>query len=214
MCLLVATFSSRNQTMASHLIDTDCFTSDENTINRARKEDCHATTLGPLIRESQSLQLCALHSMNNLLQLRPVCKKIGGSISSPGSDDENLILCGGDLYCHSKLKAGSKAEFNAIADELTFQETQLYSQNEPDGESNHAGNEEIPANRNHGRHLSYWQLLRSHHRTPITGNYSFEVSYPPLISQELLIFELSICITGARGSLIEEECKIGMVHAS
>lgn len=143
---------------------------DVNTSTQAGIWDCSKPTLAPLVRESQSLQLCALHSMNNLLQLRP--------IHNGGDGEESLILCGGNLYRHSKIRAGSKAEFDAIADELTFKEAQWYSQDKSDGESNQISEERKAANENanHGRHLSYWQLLRSHHRTLVTGNYSFEVS--------------------------------------
>jgi len=151
------------------------FINGENTRNQTRIANCRSIIVAPVYRESQSLQLCALHSMNNLLQLNPHIKN---GVLSSDEDAESLILCGGDLYYHSKLKPGSKAEFNAIADQLTVHEAQWLSQTHSDRESSQTLDEKSATNPHHVGHLSYWNLLRSHHRAVFTGNYSFEVSYP------------------------------------
>jgi hypothetical protein len=160
-----------NQSMVTHE-DKDCING-ENTRNQTRIANCRPITLAPVYRESQSLQLCAIHSMHNLLQLSPNIKT---GVLSSDEDAESLILCGGDLYHHSTLKPGSKTEFNAIADELTVHEAQWLSQTQSDRESNQTVDEKSATNQDNVGHLSYWNLLRSHHRTLFTGNYSFEVS--------------------------------------
>jgi len=126
-------------------------------------------SIAPLFHESQRLQLCALHALNNLLQLSPDNNE---GISDEDESD-NLILCSGKLYCHDALPHATKSEFNALADDLTSREAELY--NESNGQNQDQAQEQGESGRVGGRKLSWWRWIRSQHRTPFTGNYSFEV---------------------------------------
>uniref|UniRef100_A0A7S2KZG2 ubiquitinyl hydrolase 1 n=1 Tax=Leptocylindrus danicus TaxID=163516 RepID=A0A7S2KZG2_9STRA len=81
--------------------------------------------------ESQRLQLCAVHAINNLLQV---------------SNEEN---------------AATKEELDSIADSLVTKEKAIYR----------SGKESISG----ANSMSWYDLLKSRHRTPMLGNYSFEV---------------------------------------
>lgn len=102
-----------------------------------------------LVHERQSLQLCAIHTINNLLQIS-------------GENDAEW-MCGSH-----KLKQqpdwtllATKAELDAISDQLTIQESNLLVEGE--------GNDSFTTT------PSFYQKLRSQHRTMVFGRYSFEV---------------------------------------
>lgn len=89
--------------------------------------------------ESQHLQLCAVHAINNLLQI---------------SNQED---------------AATKEELDSIADSLITAEKAIYNSSEESLEN---------ANKNRSTvGISWYDSLTNRHRTPILGNYSFEVSY-------------------------------------
>ena len=122
--------------------------------------------LRPMKLEQQKLQLCAKHAVNNLLQLDST-KHVERE-----SERQMFIVCHGKIWKMLKqeiFNPCTKKELDLIADEMTFKENELYTTNE-----NHV--EDIDAKTYYSR-LSYWQILRSSHRTPITGNYSYEVSF-------------------------------------
>ena len=115
-------------------------------------------SVAPLVRQSQSLQLCAMMTINNLLQLSPDKES-----NQREGETENLILCGSKLFLHDALPFTTKSELNDIADVLTLREAELF----------HCGDD-----KNSGlgdAKISYWKMLQSHHRTPSLGNYSVEV---------------------------------------
>ena len=128
--------------------------------------------LEPLIHEDQSLQLCALHTINNLLQLQK-------SIDPPASESDNNLeeglLVGGRLYPSSSsfVPCGSTdiattRELNQIADELTQREHKLLTQGVEAVEDTFCED-------NKKTKISLWRKLKSQHRTVVAGNYSFEV---------------------------------------
>lgn len=127
----------------------------------------------PLARQSQSLQLCALMTINNLLQLVPDKKR---GVIQREETTENLILCGRKLFYHDALPFATKLELDTIADDLIIREATLLS---CDGENSllQRGGQATGAGTSTGRErkVSYWKLFQSHHRTPFAGNYSFEV---------------------------------------
>ena len=115
--------------------------------------------------ERQKLQLCAKHAVNNLLQLDST-KNV-----EQESEKHMFIVCHGKIWKISKqeiFNPCTKKELDLIADEMTFKENELYTTNESQVEDHGA--------ETYYSKLSYWQILRSSHRTPITGNYSYEVS--------------------------------------
>ena len=121
--------------------------------------------LWPMKLERQKLQLCAKHAVNNLLQLDST-KNV-----EQESEKHMFIVCHGKIWKISKqeiFNPCTKKELDLIADEMTFKENELYTTNESQDEDNGA--------ETYYSKLSYWQILRSSHRTPITGNYSYEVS--------------------------------------
>ena len=121
--------------------------------------------LRPMKLEHQKLQLCAKHAVNNLIQLDST--KTG----ERESEKDMFIVCHGKLWKISKqeiFNPCTKKELDLIADEMTFKENELYTTKESQVEGIGA--------KNYYSKLSYWQILRSSHRTPITGNYSYEVS--------------------------------------
>jgi hypothetical protein len=144
--------------------------------------------LEPLIHEDQSLQLCALHTINNLLQLKkrtesPPSTSKSQIVRGGGTDNGSVVLkeallCGGRFFYSSsnleesvnnnnttRADIATTAELNHIADDLTHREYSLLTQgtsNEPDDTTR------TPK-------LSLMQKMNSHHRTVVAGNYSFEV---------------------------------------
>lgn len=100
-----------------------------------------------LVHERQSLQLCAIHTINNLLQLT--------------NDNKQGWTCGAS----HRLKRPSwtlatKTELDEIADELTVAENQLLVE----------GNDQDVS-----LQPSLYQKLSSQHRTVLFGRYSSEV---------------------------------------
>ena len=108
----------------------------------------------PLYNQGQNLQLCAVHTVNNLLQHTGDCTL-----------SDSFILCSGKLHPINPFQPATKAEFDQIADNLTLREAALLN-----------GDDTTQENKIF-RKISYRQILQSHHRTPVTGNYSFEVRY-------------------------------------
>lgn len=131
----------------------------------SKTKPCFEYKLWPMKLERQKLQLCAKHAVNNLLQLDST-KNV-----EQESEKHMFIVCHGKIWKISKqeiFNPCTKKELDLIADEMTFKENELYTTNESQVEDNGA--------ETYYSKLSYWQILRSSHRTPITGNYSYEVS--------------------------------------
>lgn len=122
------------------------------------------------LHEKQSLQLCAVHAVNNLLQIShdadarvDIMEHDGSYVSSDekvSQDDGFFMLCAGNVYrCNQNLRMrANKKEFDDIADELHQKEIHLLSQDPT--------------------RVPWTRFLRmSNHRSLFTGNYSFEVSH-------------------------------------
>lgn len=120
--------------------------------------------LCPLIHERQRLQLCALHAINNLLQLD---QGLDGEVSnSSGMMSNPVLLCGGKIYeIKNSIPYVTKAEFDSVADELTVREEECFR-----------NTTETTTAEDGERKISFWKQMWSHHRTPFTGNYSLEAS--------------------------------------
>jgi hypothetical protein len=122
-------------------------------------------TIAPLIHETQSLQLCAIHALNNLLQL---CVHGKHGTTKNINSNQQIILCHGRLFRHAIIEAGTKGEFDAIADEVTRKEAIIYR--------DACAKDTDISEMNERRHRSsFLQALTSRHRTPLFGNYSYEV---------------------------------------
>lgn len=158
-------------------------TNKKNTVwTNANVDRSSPITVAPIIHHSQSLQLCAIHALNNLLQLTPDRKV--DKTDTENNINQEFILCSGKLYQHPSMDAGSQEEFNRIADELTRKEHVLYSDIKSNLDPNALNiNENEIKDGSH--HVSFWQILRSHHRTPLFGNYSFEVLEVALLKRNV-----------------------------
>ena len=119
-----------------------------------------------MIHEKQTRQFCAVHTVNNLLQI-------------PLSGDDTAITwtCNGQrLHLHhSSWYKATQPEFDAIANEITLRERQLMNGDDDffatiGNKSTAAGDDERST-----CSLSIWQKIWSHHGTPYWGNYSMEV---------------------------------------
>lgn len=108
-----------------------------------------ATEFPCIIHERQNLQLCAVHTVNNLLQL--------------SEDMSQGWTCGGyGIGDRTKWTYATKAELDTIADQLTVAENRLLE------EPNSTGNDYTGS-------PSILQKISSQHRTLVFGNYSMEV---------------------------------------
>eukprot|EP00816_Leptocylindrus_hargravesii_P007297 CAMPEP_0196803858 /NCGR_PEP_ID=MMETSP1362-20130617/3333_1 /TAXON_ID=163516 /ORGANISM="Leptocylindrus danicus, Strain CCMP1856" /LENGTH=232 /DNA_ID=CAMNT_0042175717 /DNA_START=232 /DNA_END=930 /DNA_ORIENTATION=+ len=116
--------------------------------------------------ESQRLQLCAVHAINNLLQI---------------SNEEN---------------AATKEELDSIADSLVTEEKAIYN----------SGNESISG----ANSMSWYDLLRSRHRTPMLGNYSFEVLSLALRKRGI---ELNWCDVKDLENIVTGKCSLHNAQA-
>jgi len=129
----------------------------------------------PIVNDLQHLQFCAVHAINNLLQITKdsMREKNGDGDhkifeeqrSRLKSDDttRRLVLVKGELYTQSKMDFASKKELDTIADKMSDLEMSLmYGDEKSDNDKKNIGS-------------SLWRNLRSNHRTLCTGNYSFEV---------------------------------------
>jgi len=121
----------------------------------------------PLYCEKQSLMQCAIHAVNNLLQLKS-CKIKGEHTHHTPSDE---LLYDGILYHHGEMKCATKEEFDCKADELTLKEHALLVE----GYSDIDRDKSSVGIKSERKKLSLWNRLNSHNRTPLTGNYSIEV---------------------------------------
>lgn len=115
-------------------------------------EECESSFI---VHERQNLQLCAIHTVNNLLQL--------------SENNQEGWTCGGRNLRDrtTSWTCASKAELDMIADELTVAENQLLV--DPSSNESETGSTE----------LSLFQKLSSQHRTVVFGNYSTEVCDDP-----------------------------------
>lgn len=144
-----------------------------------------------MIHEKQERQFCAIHSVNNLLQLSKDSDSVadvGAGQLDESSQQQHVIYewrCHGRLlYCQQRLKGNNsptmiadqsknywnvvatQSEFNAIAEEITNRELRLMEGNF----SSYFTSENQPAST-----LSTIQRFRSKHFTQGLGNYSYEV---------------------------------------
>ena len=118
-----------------------------------------------LVHESQKRQLCAVHTINNLLQLSP----------APNDTQEND-------ECRCSL--ATKEELDRIADELTLAENDLLRPIQEQTDQNNAAGDKIDEVSH--QELSISDLIFSKHRTVWWGNYSFEVSLRVILHHYLL----------------------------
>ena len=150
-----------------------------------------------MIHEKQERQFCAIHSVNNLMQLSKDSDRVAGVGAGQfdeSSKQQHLInewRCHGrSLYCQQRLKGinsptvigdenkinwnvvTTQSEFNAIVEEITNRELRLMEGNG----SSHRTSENQSAST-----LSTIQRFRSKHFTPTFGNYSYEVLETALI---------------------------------
>lgn len=146
----------------------------ETITKTCRKSGRSFAILAPLTHERQRLQLCALHTLNNLLQ--PI---------SPENEDEKrpgkfctkpFMACGGKYYQVAKPQFATKSELDSIADALAIQEKGLYETGVPSAGAQREPEKIEQSGINLGASISWWKVIKSHHRNPISGNYSFEVS--------------------------------------
>jgi hypothetical protein len=119
-----------------------------------------------IVHERQSLQLCAIHTINNLLQLT--------------DDNQEGWMCD-NVRLNRPWTLATKAELDAIADELTVAENQLLVEGDISEESDKQSGSTKP---------SFYQKLSSQHRTVVFGRYSSEVrDNPSSLSSILMITE-------------------------
>ena len=145
-----------------------------------------------VVHERQSRQLCAIHAVNNLLQLH----------SSPDADtaDEGCSASTDDTYpthqscmyqcgpftVQRSCQVATKVEMDRIADDLALMERNLLLEDRldstKDGDYNSAGGAETPvdvvvegsSSDSQHKELSLMDKLASNHRTVYLGCYSFE----------------------------------------
>eukprot|EP00978_Attheya_sp_CCMP212_P037204 scaffold173826_cov62-Attheya_sp.AAC.5 len=121
----------------------------------------------PLVHERQVRQLCAIHAVNNLLQL-------DDSIADHEGNNGTLHhwICNGTKlpWTEEQILPATKKELDDIADGLTLVECKLLSLRDNDYEINISAQPSPELET-----LSMYQRLHSNHRTPVVGNYSFEV---------------------------------------
>lgn len=123
-----------------------------------------------IVHERQNLQLCAVHTVNNLLQL--------------SEKNQEGWTCGGhDIGKQNAWTYVTKAELDAIADELTVAENQLLLDPSIINESETTASSEQP---------SLFDKLSSQHRTIVFGNYSTEVCNDPFVRSSNDAFRVDI----------------------
>lgn len=126
-----------------------------------------------IVHEKQRLQLCAIHTINNLLQLNA------------------------DLSVNADVARApaTKEELDLLADNLTCIEKQVLSP--PNGGNGDGGRQVVRSPCT----LSIYDKIFSNHRTPILGNYSFEVRIILLWQQSSKVSErvrFCVCIVNER----------------
>jgi len=129
--------------------------------------------LAPLTHERQRLQLCALHTINNLLQ--PISSDNVDEKRAGKSDVLSFMMCGGIFYEVLRPKIVTKSELNSIADALTIKEEGLYGTAVPSTGAQQETEKCEQSGIDVSASMSWWKAIKSHHRNPILGNYSFEV---------------------------------------
>ena len=140
-----------------------------------------------VVHERQSRQLCAIHAVNNLLQLhfsRDETNK-SNEQGNTSSQHQCMYQCGPFIVQRS-CKLVTKLEMDRIADDLTLVERNLLQENTFDNntrndDNNSAGGRETPVDvvggaslRSQHNELSLKDKLVSNHRTMYLGCYSFE----------------------------------------
>ena len=149
-----------------------------------------------MIHEKQVRQLCAIHCVNNLLQLSKDsdCESEGVICLSDGSSQQHIMVH--EWRCHGRLLyrgsdsptknsdqknansssekmnwgvVATQSELDDIAEEITYRELRLMEGNDPMTTtlSNDCNFEK--------QSVSTLSRFRSKHGTPIFGNYSYEV---------------------------------------
>ena len=116
------------------------------------------------IHEKQTRQFCAVHTVNNLLQIPrtgeegPINEEFDG-ICQRWTCNGHVLEEADRMTSSSSViwRAATQTEFDDIAQEITLRERQLTKSTDNDNES-----------------LTLWQRLWSHHGTPFFGNYSLE----------------------------------------
>ena len=149
-----------------------------------------------MIHEKQVRQFCAIHAVNNLLQL-PSSKRCGAAADrrvgtsqikqeriDEAAAEQNIHrwTCKGHVLheCHDSPSTSSfhdkhwrvatQSEFDQIAQEITIRERHLMN-----GDSSEDASNEIDGTTTSNESLSIWNRVWSHHGTPYLGNYSLQV---------------------------------------
>jgi hypothetical protein len=138
-----------------------------------------------MLHEKQTRQLCAVHTVNNLLQL-PSGSGCDGSFDCADDDAKDLQIhtwtCDGRVLHQYRQPsstsisldkcwcAATQSEFDKIAQQVTIRERQLMN-----GDVSDAMNKNDGTTSSTNDSLSTWQRTWSHHVTPFFGNYSCEV---------------------------------------
>lgn len=150
----------------------ECITTN-NKSESCSHSDLSFAILAPLTHERQRLQLCALHTINNLLQ--PIASDNKDERRAGESGKLSFMVCGGIFYDVERPKIVTKSELNSIADALTIKEEGLYGTDVTGTGTQQETEKCEQSGIDVGASMSWWKAIKSHHRNPISGNYSFEV---------------------------------------
>ncbi len=136
--------------------------------------------LCPIVHEKQSLQLCALHSLNNLLQLSSSSKYIDYNNKNEdyknGQNEVRIKDCHRFTFPSKvdTIEPFTKNQLDSIANRFISAESKLFIHNNDDNNTSSSNNG--ICKEDDSPQVSFLKSLRSNHRTPLTGNYSYEVS--------------------------------------
>mmetsp|Transcript_28129 Transcript_28129/g.33323 ORF Transcript_28129/g.33323 Transcript_28129/m.33323 type:complete len:342 (-) Transcript_28129:249-1274(-) len=153
---------------------------DDDTSNQQK----NTYSIVPIVNDPQHRQLCAVHTINNLLQLptkNSTTNEEGGSSTRCNKSDATTtrsVLVTGELYTQPKVDFASKTELESIADEMSDRETAWMSGNDEERDMN--GKKKTVGS-------SLWRSLRSNHRTLFTGNFSFSVLETALSKRDVAL---------------------------
>jgi hypothetical protein len=193
-----------------------------------------------MIHEKQIRQFCAIHTVNNLLQLSSedsngvVTESDGISASDDeGSSKQTYITtewrCHGRLIYRQRRRSDSsgdnarstsdkkkfnivatQSEFNEIAEDFTNRELRLMEGSDP--MILDSNEEATEVSQQSGRKLSTMQRLRSNYGTPVFGNYSVEVLETALHRRGVKIEYYRIQENAPKVNNVDEEVIGFIVH--
>jgi len=189
--------SEREPNQSSTILTTMQLPNEPNTNKKSKNDDTskqqNSSTLSivPIVNDPQHRQLCAVHTINNLLQLTKnstamkddgtVRIAAGGSNTTCKSDaTTRSVLVTGEIYTQPKLEFASKTELDLIADELSNRETVWMGGDEEEEREPNGKKTTVVGS-------SLWRRLRSNHRTLFTGNFSFSVLETALSKRDVTL---------------------------